>query len=116
VTDEPTAGELGRRFDALDRRVMSLQESVARLPTNDLISTQQARIVDRVTQAEKDIAKSVAVIEALAKSLEAERDARQAQVETERARVRTWVQWVFGIAITSGGASAANLFGLRLHN
>jgi hypothetical protein len=133
--DEPTPGELFRRLDALDRRIEQLAESVAHLPSSDLVATQQGRIIDRVDQVERDVAKLTALVEALTLALGTERDTRNAaisaeekarreqveaeartrntQLADEKARLGRWFRWAVSFGGLSAGGVVLQLLGWR---
>ena len=122
--DEPTTGELTRRFDGVERRLELLADAIAKLPSADLIATQQMRVSDRVSQNERDIASIRATIDKLAEVLAGEKEARRIALETaertrrvemdaEKARIGTWFRWLAGILAPVVGAVVALLAGIR---
>ncbi len=134
MPDQPTPGELSRRFDDLARRIDRLAESVAKLPTADLIAIQLGRVGDRVSQLERGLdaeraaresssREVMAAIQRITDALDQERKARsdaidqeqkdrQAAIEFEKARVGTWFRWLAGGVVAALGTTVAQVFGI----
>ena len=135
--NDPTPGEISRRFDDVSLQLRAMADAIAKLPTAELVATQQGRIVDRVSQVERDTTRVADRLDQLTKSLEAERDARVAAITAERAarvqdltdertarsaeiaaektRIGVWVRWGLAGIVMALGSVIAQALGLHVH-
>ena len=114
MTDEPTNAELARGINRIERSVEALTIVVSTLPTKDIVALQQTNITQRVGELDGEIKRVALLTESNAAAIAAEREARRAAIEAEKARFGVWIRWILAGLATAIGSGLASLLSGRI--